>query len=124
MTPRQQIKSLSVTSGPITARLSQEIDVLSDNNYITDAHIYCHVFLDYIWSKRKPVQGSENDRQEQSMKVEQNHMVISRRYRGQKGNTCHGHIAVSWRRNVRESGRIKDFLFYFLLIESLTFVIF
>ena len=95
MTPRQQIKSLSVTSGPITARLSQEIDVLSDNNYITDAHIYCHVFLDYIWSKRKPVQGSENDRQEQSMKVEQNHMVMFRRYGGQECDGCHSHIVVS-----------------------------
>ena len=54
MIPRQQIKSLSVTSDPITARLSQEVDVPLD--YITDAHIHCHVSLDHIWSRRKPVQ--------------------------------------------------------------------
>ena len=41
MTPRQQIKSLSVTSDPITAGLSQETDVPPDNNHITDACIHC-----------------------------------------------------------------------------------
>ena len=64
MTPRQQIKSLSVTSDPITAGLSQETDVPPDDNRIADARTHCHVFLDCIRSKRKPVQGSGNDGQE------------------------------------------------------------
>jgi len=64
MTPRQQIKSLSVTSDPITARLSQETDVPSDNDCIADAQTHCHVFLDCIWSRRKLVWGSGNGRQE------------------------------------------------------------
>jgi len=55
--------------------------------------------------------------------MEQDHMVISERYEGQEGNVCHGHIAMLWRRDVRESSRMKSFLFYFF-IESLTFVIF
>jgi len=55
MTPRQEIKSLSVTSDPITARLSQEVDALLNNKHVADACAYCHVFLDYIWSRRKPV---------------------------------------------------------------------
>jgi len=63
MTPRQQIKSLSVTSDPITARLSQEADMLLDDSCIADAHTHCHVFLDRIWSKRKLVWGSGNDGQ-------------------------------------------------------------
>jgi len=57
MTPRQQIKSLSVTSDPITAGLSQETDVPPDNNRIANAWTHCHVFLDCIWSRRKLVQG-------------------------------------------------------------------
>jgi len=48
MTPRQQIKSLSVTSDPITAELSQEANILPDNNHITDIRTYCYVFLDHI----------------------------------------------------------------------------
>jgi len=36
------------------------------------------MFLDHIWSRRKPVQSSGNDRWEWSMEVEQNHMVMSR----------------------------------------------
>jgi len=48
MTPRQQIKSLLVTSDPITARLSQETNMLPDDNCIANAHTYCHVFLDCI----------------------------------------------------------------------------
>jgi len=64
MTPRQQIKSLSVTSDPITAGLSQETDVPPDDNRIANARTHCHVFLDCIRSKRKPVQGSGNDGQE------------------------------------------------------------
>ena len=51
-------------------------------------------------------------------------MVMSGRYGGQEGDGCHGHMVVSWRRDARESGRIESFLFYFFLIESLTFVIF
>ena len=64
MIPRQQIKSLSVTSDLITAGLSQEMDTLPDDNCITDTWTYCHVFLDCIRSRRKPVQGSGNDGQE------------------------------------------------------------
>ena len=64
MTPRRQIKSLSVTSDPITAGLNQEMDMPLDDNHITNAQTHCHVFLDYIQSRKKPVQGSENDRQE------------------------------------------------------------
>jgi len=64
MTSRWQIKSLSVTSDPITAGLSEETDVLVDNNYIADAQIHCHVFLDHIWSRKKPVWGSGNNGQE------------------------------------------------------------
>jgi len=51
-------------------------------------------------------------------------MVMSGRYGGQKGDSCHGHMAMSFRRDMRESSRMKGFLFYFFLIESLTFVIF
>ena len=64
MTPRQQIKSLSVTSDPITARLSQEMDMPLDNNHIADTQTHCHVFLDHIQSRRKPVQGLGNNGQE------------------------------------------------------------
>jgi len=64
MTPRQQIKSLSVTSDPITAGLSEETNMLPDNDCIADARTHCHVFLDHIRSKKKPVQGSGNNRQE------------------------------------------------------------
>jgi len=64
MTPRQQIKSLSVTSNPITARLSQEMDMPLDDNCITNAHIHYHVFLDYIQSRKKLVQRSGNNRKE------------------------------------------------------------
>jgi len=53
-----------VTSDPITARLSQEMDTPPDDNRIADARTHCHVFLDRIQSRRKPVQGSGNDRQE------------------------------------------------------------
>jgi len=55
MISKQQIKSLSVTSDPITAGLSQEIDVPPDDDCITDAWTHCHVFLDRIQSRRKPV---------------------------------------------------------------------
>ena len=59
-----------------------------------------------------------------SMEVEQDHMVMSRRYEGQKGDACHGCMVVSWRKDTRESSRMKNFLFYCFLIESPTFVIF
>jgi len=55
MTPRRQIKSLSITSDPITAGLSQEMDISLDDDHIADARSHCHVFLDYIRSRRKPV---------------------------------------------------------------------
>jgi len=64
MTSRRQIKSLSVTSDPITAGLSQETDVLLDDDCIADARTHCHVFLDRIWSRRKLVQGLGSDGQE------------------------------------------------------------
>ena len=64
MTPRQQIKSLSVTSDPIIAGLSQETDVLPGDDCVADARTHCHVFLDCIRSRRKPVRGSGNDGQE------------------------------------------------------------
>ena len=94
MTPRQQIKSLSVTSDLITAGLSQKIDMLLDNDHIADTWTHCYVFLDHIWSRRKPVQGSGNDGQEESIEVEQYHMVMSGRYTGQEGDGCHGHMVV------------------------------
>ena len=52
------------------------------------------------------------------MEVEQDHMVMSGRYEGQEGDSYHGCMVVSWRRDARESDRIKSFLFYFFLIES------
>ena len=61
---RWQIKSLSVTSDPITAGLSQETDVLPDDDHIADAQTHCHVFLDHIQSRRELVQGLGNGRQE------------------------------------------------------------
>jgi len=63
MTPRQQIKSLLVTSDPITAGLGQETDMPLDDNCIADAQTHCYIFLDHIQSRRKPVWGSENNRQ-------------------------------------------------------------
>jgi len=57
-------QSLSVTSDPITTGLSQETDVPLDDDHIADARTHCHVFLDCIQSRRKPVQGLENDGQE------------------------------------------------------------
>ena len=63
MTPRQQIKSLSVTSDPITAGLSQETDAPPDDNHIADAWTHCHVFLDCIRSRREPVWSLGNDGQ-------------------------------------------------------------
>jgi len=64
MTLRQQIKSLSITSDPITAGLSEETDTPLDNDHSADAQTHCHVFLDHIWSRRKLVQGSGNNGQE------------------------------------------------------------
>jgi len=64
MTPRQQIKSLSVTSDPITVGLRQETDMPLDDDHIANTQTHCYVFLDCIQSRRKPVQGSGNNRQE------------------------------------------------------------
>jgi len=64
MTLRQQIKSLSVTSDPITAGLSQETDAPLDDNRIADARTHCHMFLDRIQSRRKLVRDLGNDGQE------------------------------------------------------------
>ena len=64
MIPRRQIKSLSVTSDPITAGLSQETDVPLGDNHVALTRTHCHVFLDRIRSRRKPVRGSGNDGQE------------------------------------------------------------
>jgi len=64
MTLRQQIKSLLVTSNPITARLSQEMDTQLDDNCIADARTHCHVFLDHIQSREKLVWGLGNNGQE------------------------------------------------------------
>ena len=64
MTSKWQIKSLSVTSDPITAGPSQETDTPPDDAHIADAQTHCHVFLDCIWNRRKPVQGSGNNGQE------------------------------------------------------------
>jgi len=64
MASGRQIKSLSVTSDPITAGLSQETDMLPNDDRIADARAYCHVFLDRIRSRKKPVRGSGSDGQE------------------------------------------------------------
>jgi len=53
-----------MTSDPITAGLSQEMDVPPDDDRIADAQTYCHVFLDCIRSRRELVQSLENDGQE------------------------------------------------------------
>ena len=58
------IKSLSVTSNPITAGLSQETDAPLGDDYISDAHTHCHMFLDHIQSRKKLVWGSGNNGQE------------------------------------------------------------
>ena len=78
-----------MTSDPITAGLKQKTDILSDDNCIADAYTYYHVFLNCIQSRRKLVRGSGNDRQEWSMEVEQDHMVMSGKYEGQEGDACH-----------------------------------
>ena len=84
-----------MTSDSITAGLSQETDVLPGDDRVADARTYCHVFLDCIQSRRKPVRGSGNDGQESSMEVEQNHMVMSGRYGGQEGDGCHSRMVMS-----------------------------
>ena len=94
MTPRQQIKSLSVTSDPITAGLRQETDIPLDNDHIADTYTHCYVFLDRIQNRRKLVQGLENNEQKWSMEVEQHHIVMSRRYREQEGDGYHGRMVV------------------------------
>ena len=63
MTSRQQIKSLSVTSDPITTGLSQETDVLLDDDRIADSWTHCYVFLDHSQSRRGLVWSSGNNGQ-------------------------------------------------------------
>jgi len=95
MTSKWQIKSLSVTSDPITTGLSQEIGMPLDNDHIADTQTHCHMFLDHIQSRRKLVQGSGNNGQEWSMEMEQNYIVMSGRYGEQEGDSCYGRIMVS-----------------------------
>jgi len=64
MTSKQQIKSLLMTSDPITAGLSQETNTLPDDNRIADARTHCYVFLDRIRSRRKLVWSLGNNGQE------------------------------------------------------------
>jgi len=42
---------------------------------------------------------------------------MSGRYGGQKGDVCYSHMTMSWRKDIKESNRIKSFLFLFILIE-------
>jgi len=52
------------------------------------------------------------------MGVEQNHMDVSDGYEEQGGDICHVRMAISRRRDVREAGGMKIFLFFLLVIES------
>jgi len=52
------------------------------------------------------------------MGVEQDHMGVSDGYGGQGGDICHVCMAMSRRRDVREAGGMKIFLFFLLVIES------
>ena len=80
----RQIKSLSVTSDPITAGLSQETDAPLDDDRIADARTHCHVFLGRIQSRRKPVRGSGFGERRARVK-----------YGGGAGS--HGHVREVWR---------------------------
>ena len=51
------------------------------------------------------------------MGAEQDHMGMSDGYGGQGGDICYVRMAMSWRRDAREVGGIKSFLFFFLVIE-------
>ena len=53
-----------MASDPITAGLSEETNMLLDDDCIADAQTHCHVFLDHIWSRRKLVRGLGNNGQE------------------------------------------------------------
>ena len=57
------------------------------------------------------------------MEVEEEYMAMADRHRGQGGDICYVHMAMSWRREMREAGRRKSFLFYLFLIESHQFVL-
>jgi len=46
------------------------------------------------------------------MEIEPDHMVMSRRNKGQEDNIYHSCMAMSWRRDARESSKIKSFLFH------------
>ena len=52
------------------------------------------------------------------MGAEQDHIGVSDGYREQEGDICHVCWAMSWRRDTREVGGMKSFLFLFLVIES------
>ena len=51
------------------------------------------------------------------MGAEQDYMGVSDGYEGQEGDICYVHMAMSWRRDVRETSRMKSFLFLFFVIE-------
>jgi len=55
-----------------------------DDDHIADTCTHCHVFLGHIRSRRKPVQGLENNGQEWSMEVEQDYIVMSRGMKDRK----------------------------------------
>jgi len=71
------------------------MDALPDNNHIADTQTHYHVFLDRIRNRRKLVWGLENNGQEWSIEVKQDHMVMSGRYGGQEGDGCHDCMVVS-----------------------------
>jgi len=50
-------------------------------------------------------------------------MAMAGRHGGKGGDIYHVHMAMSWRREVREARRRKSFLFYLFLIESYQFVL-
>ena len=52
------------------------------------------------------------------MRAEQDHMGVFDGYEGQGDDICYVCIAMSQRRDAREAGGMKSFLFLFLVIES------
>jgi len=68
------------------------------------------------------VQRLEDIRQEQSIEVKQDHMVMASKHGRQEGNICYVHMVMLWRKEVRKARRSKSFLFYLFLIESYQFV--
>ena len=39
-------------------------------------------------------------------------MVMSKRYGGQEGDSCHGHIVVPWRRERLEEKGVSFFIYF------------